>query len=293
MDTVTYQGAIRNTTSHNTSVKRWDLTDSAEKLANVDDQDVIWVSSTEELLAELERRYPHDSGLSRCVVYGIGVQVYDYPVVDVSDANNNLSRSDTDVLDKILSAARIAGTICIFGWHLPKGVYDECVLVGSGSPLTIEYNPKRAQKLKDRSLRRDLSLPIQGRQFHGIAIDLTKALRPYVYENCPDCNRSRPELVAYIVRMLWLHEYLFGRGSFRRVKHWQEFVGRWRTLQKPTETLLAKEEAKWRDDGCANTADRVAAFVKFMAKEVKRKKMPPPYKAGETGKVKKPIGPPK
>lgn len=71
--------------------RRWDLTNDADYLYNCPDEDVIWVTTTEELQAELERRYPSKPYLTRLHVDDDGdVTVHETPVYDGTDREHFL-----------------------------------------------------------------------------------------------------------------------------------------------------------------------------------------------------------
>jgi len=282
-ETLVYQGALRDTHGSNTNIKTWRLSNDTEALAKADDDDVIWESSIEGLLAELERRNPHPSGLTRCIIYGIGVNVYEHPIINTNEDSRDIAAG------KILSAVKVAGTVSIFGWNgVPSEVYDECILVGN-SPSTFEYNPKRAQAIKARDHRRSLKKPIQGSQFHNVGLQLASALKPYIDEEYFKGDRARIHFLGQITRMLWLHEQMFGRKSYRRVVGWQKFVKEWKDLREPTEAVLTKDAAAWEAEHQDGMAKTVADFIAFMGKEIKSK-LPTPYASTEHGKVKQPIG---
>lgn len=281
-----FKGAIKGKHYHGDEVDDWNLTNDVERLSTAEDENVIWATSIEELTAILEERHKFPDGLSRLLTHYRSVTVFPHAVVTDSGI---ASGGDHEVFQKlyatrIIEAAQKAGTICMprYGNGPPREVYDHCVILRN-DPLTLVYDPKKAQKVKERDTRRLMAKPVSADALYMMWYHLKHHLSPHMYHEGLKGGQSRLDYMNGIRISLWYFEKVFGKGVFRRMKEWQDFVKNWKTLLEPTEKMLHKEIEKYKADENKEwgerAAQRVEDFMLFMRREVKKR--PPKIEDGK------------
>jgi len=262
--TTVFQGAFKARVDRATGMEKWTLTNDHTLLLDPD-ADILWVTTLEQLKTELEERYPcpHD-GLSRLYWDGYSDHVYIYPHPLV----------DNHKPDAINRAAKRAGTICLrrsYGCGDLRKKLDHCTVHfgpqgGLGSVTTITYNPKCAAKRRAARV-----LPPEDMR------SIWRSLQLLTWDHLPQLGilggQSRLYYLTGLRRVLWLTEKVYGKGSFRYLRVWHDFVVKWRDHQAATEKALTKD---------VGTSKRthphyllVHDIIPFMQREVKRK-LPPP-----------------
>ncbi len=278
-------------------IEKWDLSSNLEYLSTIPDDEVLWVGSSEELIAKLNELHPPKLGLPYVSETYTGAKVYPVPIVKAGnelgdegeyrgpydEAREKDRRERINVIrtERIMNAVKTVGTVFVIGQCSgpTREVYDQCVVISGNSGSLVEYNPKMAAKKKEQAFRKSLTKSISAFTIANCGGELRSYLRHRFAQPSVDGNLCRAEYLSNIRDVLWQFETLYGKGMFRKTTIWQSFVKQWRDLQVPTEKMFAKEVANLNkgerkdDDWSIDRVRVIEEFVAFMRIEVK-KRMP-------------------
>jgi hypothetical protein len=219
------------------------MSNDDKELLEAEPEKVIFASTSEELVAELNDRHPCDfAGLSYVWDDGYRVLVYPHPFVNGS-------------AKKAAAAARVAGVVCVSSYGFTQSDFDDCVLARMKGVLT--YNPKKAGALaKRRKLKSDLQ-HVTVSEICGVLGALEAITDPPFPRPGTYGASSRSCYVAFLVARLVIFNILFGRGAHRKFGPWQEFAGKWRLKREASEKAFL--------------ASGLDKFVEFMGRECDRR----------------------